>query len=247
MFTTEKAMKASLARILMFIQVFEAYTELIFRQLTETQSLELSCSPQLEHSSLTALHLYHRSAQSQTTLLSVAEGGKLRVDPEHRGRLQICGGLDSLQVNVTMSHLQCRDTGLYMWELSYRENRSNQIILSAQKVFLLVEGTGRSCQCSTSYSPLLLTIFTITGLLLLTLSWLAIEKCVKARHRHRPQPPVPIYEEMTRKQQSAGIHQNNPEAPSHLEEVNFPVYANPNIRQPQDNYYACPRQLALRV
>lgn len=70
---------------------------------------------------------------------------------------------------------------------------------------------------------------------------------MKVRHHHRPQPPVPIYEEMTRKQQSAGIPQNNHEAPSHLEEVSFAVYANPNIRQPQDNYYACPRQLALRA
>lgn len=70
---------------------------------------------------------------------------------------------------------------------------------------------------------------------------------MKVRRHHRGQPPVPIYEEMTEKQQGAGSPQNNHEAPSHLEEVNFPVYANPNIRQPQDNYYACPRQLALRA
>ncbi|XP_044037916.1 uncharacterized protein LOC122869220 isoform X1 [Siniperca chuatsi] len=240
-------MKRSLACILIFIQLFEAYAELIFRQVTESQSLELSCSPQQQHGSLTGLHLFHLSSQSQTTLLSMSEGSELRVDPEHKGRLQLCGGLDSLQVNVTISHLQRSDTGLYMWQLSYRENSSDQILLSTQKVFLLVEGTGRSCQCSPSYPPLLLTIFTAAGLFLLILSWLAIAKCVKARHHHRPQPPTPIYEEMTRKQQSTGIPQNNLEAPSHLEEVNFPVYANPNIRQPQDNYYACPRQLALRA
>ncbi|KAM6913954.1 uncharacterized protein PEZ65_014446 [Lycodopsis pacificus] len=240
-------MKMSLACILIFIQLFEAYAELLFKQLTESQSLELSCSPQQEHSTLIYLHLYHRSAQSQTTLLSMAEGGGLRVNTDHGGRLQLHGGLDSLQVNVTVTLLQRSDTGLYVWELNYRvDNSSDQISLSAPKVFLLVEGTGRSCQCSPSYPPLLLTIFTIAGLLLLTLSWLVIEKCVKARHHHRPQPPVAIYEEMTTKQQSTGIPQNNPEAPSHLEEVNFPVYANPNIRQPQDNYYACPRQLALR-
>ncbi|XP_044037918.1 uncharacterized protein LOC122869220 isoform X3 [Siniperca chuatsi] len=220
-------MKRSLACILIFIQLFEAYAELIFRQVTESQSLELSCSPQQQHGSLTGLHLFHLSSQSQTTLLSMSEGSELRVDPEHKGRLQLCGGLDSLQVNVTISHLQRSDTGLYMWQLSYRENSSDQILLSTQKVFLLVEGTA--------------------GLFLLILSWLAIAKCVKARHHHRPQPPTPIYEEMTRKQQSTGIPQNNLEAPSHLEEVNFPVYANPNIRQPQDNYYACPRQLALRA
>lgn len=70
---------------------------------------------------------------------------------------------------------------------------------------------------------------------------------VKVRHHLRTQLPVPIYEEMTRKQQSTGLSQNNQEAPLHLEEVNFAVYANANIRQPQDNYYACPRQLALRA
>ncbi|XP_045932369.1 uncharacterized protein LOC123987467 [Micropterus dolomieu] len=241
-------MRRSVACILILIQLFEAYAELIFRQLKESQSLELSCFHQQQHGSLEGLHLYHRSAQSQTTLLSMAKDVKIRVNPEHRGRLQLWGGLDSLQVNVTISHLQHSDTGLYMWELSYRgDNSSPQILLGAQKVFLLVERTGRSCQCSPSYPPVLLTVFTTAGLLLFILSWLAIEKCVKARHHHKPQPSAPIYEEMTRKQQSAGIPQNNHEAPSHLEEVNFPVYANPNIRQPQDNYYACPRQLALRA
>lgn len=52
---------------------------------------------------------------------------------------------------------------------------------------------------------------------------------------------------MNRKQQSDTIPQNNREAPTHLEEANFPVYANPNIVRQQDNYYACPRQLGLRA
>ncbi|XP_034070921.1 cd7 antigen-like [Gymnodraco acuticeps] len=238
-------MKTSLACILIFIQLFEASAELILQQLMESQSLELSCSPQLGAGRLTGLHLYHHSAHSQTTLLSLAVGGELRVAPGHRGRLQLLGGLESPQVNVTVSQLQRSDTGLYLWELSYTEDsRLDQILLSAHQVFLLVEGTGRSCQCSPSYPPLLFTIFTVAGLLLLTISWLAVDKCVKARYHHRPQPPVPIYEEMTRKQQSA---ENNPETPSQREEADYPVYANPNIRQPQDNYYACPRQLALRA
>ncbi|XP_042247943.1 uncharacterized protein LOC121883630 isoform X2 [Thunnus maccoyii] len=242
-------MKTSLARIVLFIQLFEAYAEMIFKSLTENQSLELSCSPQQEHGSLTSLHLYHRSAQSQTTLLSMDEGRGLKVHREHEGRLQLSGGLDSLPVNVTISRLKHSDMGLYMWELSYRENSSDQIILYTHKVFLLVQGTsGRTCQCSAGYPPLLLVIFAVVVLLLLTLSWLAIERCVKVRHNHTPQFSAPIYEEMTRKQQqSTGIPQNNHEAPTHLEEVNFPIYANPSFRQPEDNYYACPRQLALRA
>lgn len=64
----------------------------------------------------------------------------------------------------------------------------------------------------------------------------------------RRQPVAPIYEEMTRKQKQAeGISPNPPSAPRHLEEVSFPVYANPNIPPPQDNHYACPRQLASSV
>lgn len=120
-----------------------AYAELIFRQLTENQSLELSCSPQQEPGILTGLHLYHRSPHSQTTLLSMAEGGKLRVDPEIRGRLQVFGRLSSPQINVTISNTQVIDMGLYMWELSYaEEGGSERNILSTQMVLLVVEGTG---------------------------------------------------------------------------------------------------------
>ncbi|XP_019958431.1 uncharacterized protein [Paralichthys olivaceus] len=240
-------MKMNLACALIFMQLVEASAELIFRRLTENQSLELSCSLQRDLGSLRGLHLYHRGAQSQTTLLSMAEGGELRVDPERRGRLQLCGGLDSLRVNVTMSHLQHSDTGLYMWELSFRGEDRPDLMLGAKQLFLLVEGGGRPCQCSLSYPPLLLTIFAAAGLVGLTLSWLAKDRCLRARHHQRPRPPVPIYEEMTRKQESAAVPQNNQEAASHPEEDNFHMYANPNIRQPQENYYACPRQLALRA
>ncbi|XP_040046396.1 uncharacterized protein LOC120827516 [Gasterosteus aculeatus] len=242
-------MKMSLPCVLLLIQLIEACAELIFRQQTDGQSLELSCSPQLQRGAPTGLHLYHRGARSQTTLLSMAEGGGgPRLNAEHVGRLRLAGGLDSRQVNVTVALLQPSDTGLYVWELSYgRGNRSEQMVLGAPTVFLLVEGAGGSCRCSASYPLLLLIIFTVAGLLLLTLGLLALEKCVKSRHHHRPQPPVPIYEEMTCKQRSPVAPKNNPEAPSHLEEVNFPAYANTDIRQPQDNYYACPRQLALRA
>lgn len=188
---------------------------MIFRQQTDGQSLELSCSPQLQRGAPTGLHLYHRGARSQTTLLSMAEGGGgPRLNAEHVGRLRLAGGLDSRQVNVTVALLQPSDTGLYVWELSYgRGNRSEQMVLGAPTVFLLVEGAGTwlrhlaihsavvkprvapcrlkcasmcvcvfgaggSCRCSASYPLLLLIIFTVAGLLLLTLGLLALEKCV---------------------------------------------------------------------
>ncbi|PWA19215.1 hypothetical protein CCH79_00014585, partial [Gambusia affinis] len=222
--------------------------EVIFQRLVEDRSLVLSCTPQQERGHLVGLHLYHRGPQSQTTLLSVAQSSTVRKDPERGARLQLSGGLNSPRINVSISHLQLSDTGLYTWELSYRQkNSSDQVILGAQRYFLLVEGEGRSCGCSHGYIPLLLTISAAAGLLLLTVSLLAMEKCVRIRHHRPPQPHSPIYEEMSRKQQSAGSPKITQEASPQPEEVNFPVYANPNIRQPQDNYYACPRQLAVRV
>ncbi|XP_026020966.1 uncharacterized protein LOC113020888 [Astatotilapia calliptera] len=242
-------MKARPAWILIFFQLFEANAEVILKRLTEGQAVVISCSPWQAHGGLTGLHLYHRGVQSQTTLVSVTEAGEVTVATDHRARLVLRGDLSSMKVNVTISRLELSDTGLYMWDLSYRDtNSSDQMILCAQKTFVLVEVAGRPCHCSPGYAPLLWTIFTAAGLLLLTLTWLAIQKCVKLRSHRKPQPHAPIYEEMGRKQQHQSPRgpQNNHEAPSHLEEVNFPVYANPNIRQLQDNYYACPRQLKLR-
>lgn len=118
-----------------------ACAELLFRQLTEGQALQLSCSLPEQQGRHTGLHLYHRGGQSQTTLLSLVEGVELRVNPEHRARLQLHGGLRSPQVNVSVSDLQRGDTGLYVWELSStRMNTSEQISVSAAKVLLLVEG-----------------------------------------------------------------------------------------------------------
>ncbi|KAK2893926.1 uncharacterized protein [Channa argus] len=236
----------SLTCIVFIFQLFEACAELTFRRLMENQSLELSCSFQQGLSTLNGINLYHRNSQSQMTLLSIAEGSGVTVNPEHRGRLVLHGGLDSQHVNVTISYLQRTDTGLYTLELSYRKQDNTDLLLTTQRVFLLVEGAGRSCHCSASYLPLLLSILSAAGFLLFSFSWLAIQKC-KVRNDKRPQSHIPIYEEMTRKQKSGSMPQNNQEAPSHLEEVNFPVYANPSILSSQENYYACPRQLPLRA
>ncbi|KAG7505731.1 hypothetical protein JOB18_038747 [Solea senegalensis] len=135
-------MKTDLLFTFLFIQLSKACAEVLFRSLMENQSMELSCSLQRNLGSLTHLHLYHRGVQHQITLLSMADGGEVRLSPDHRGRMQFRGGLHSLHVNVTISHLEHSDTGLYMWELSYREMDNTDLIHSDTKVFLLVEGTG---------------------------------------------------------------------------------------------------------
>lgn len=117
---------------------------LIIRELTENQAFQLSCSPQPRHGGLIGLRLYHRRPQSQTTLLSLSRLSDLRVDLAHSGRLQLCGGLLSPQVNVTIPNIQFGDAGLYIFELSYTAgNSSEHILLGTQKVLLLVKSTGK--------------------------------------------------------------------------------------------------------
>ena len=119
------------------------HAELILKRLTEGESLGLSCVPQRDRGPLMGLHLYHRGPQSQTTLLSISAGGEVRTDPERRARLQLSGGLSSLKINASISGLQLSDSGLYMWELSYRDQDSeDQLVRSAPAVFLLVDVAG---------------------------------------------------------------------------------------------------------
>lgn len=235
----------ALLYILFFIQVHKVSAEFVLWRLGESQSVHLSCQL-LEHKNRSGLHLYHLSTPRQTTLLSLDRGGTPRINPKHRGRLLVSGGLDSVQVNVTLLHLEQSDTGLYVWEISLIEKNASEHIASAQKFFLLVEKTEKLCQCSFVYPPLLFTISAAAGLILVITCWLAIDHCVKLKKHDKLRLSAPIYVEMTRKHQTTGVAQNIPESPSHLEEANFPVYANQNFRQPQD-YYASPRQLVLKA
>lgn len=123
--------------------------ELIFRQLMEGESLQLSCSLQVQEQQgpPKGLHLYHLGGPTQTTLLSMAEGVEPKVNPEHRGRLQLHGGLNSPHVNVSLRDLRRGDAGLYTWELrSGAGNRSEQVSTGATKVLLLLEGLWSSRQ-----------------------------------------------------------------------------------------------------
>lgn len=114
--------------------------EVIFRQLAEGQSLHLSCSLPEQRGRATGLHLYHCGSQTQTTLLSMVEGAEPKVNPEHRGRLQLHGGLRSPRVNVSVSELRRGDTGLYVWELSSGGGGNASQQVGAPDVLLLVEG-----------------------------------------------------------------------------------------------------------
>ncbi|XP_019752625.1 uncharacterized protein LOC109532272 [Hippocampus comes] len=236
-------MKASIAFVVVAVWLLKVNADVSFMQLSEKQSLELSCPSQKDHGDLTSLHVYHRRGPAQTTLLSLARGGddELRLDPDYKTRLLVSAGSNGTRVKVILSHLEQRDSGLYVCEK--RDNGSERVFIT--QLFLLVDASGMPCRCSSSYPPLLMTIFSATGLILIILLWLAVGERVKARRPPATGPPaVPVYEEMTRKQQNSGVPPNKQDA---LDEVTSPLYANTLVRQTQDNDYACPRHIALRA
>nr|XP_057906373.1 uncharacterized protein LOC131103819 [Doryrhamphus excisus] len=245
-------MKTSIEFLLVLVQLLEAHADVTFKQLNENQSLELSCHG--DHRGLTSLHLYHSRGHTQTTLLSMLprgggrESDELRLDPYNKWRLQVSGGWNTSQVKVMLLRLKPGDSGLYVCQRFYREKTSQHNSFTTQQLFLLVNGSGRNCQCSSSYPPLLVAIFSVTCFLLIVVVWLAIKKCVETRRHPSAPAAFPVYEEMARKQQhSEIIPPYQQEVPSHLEEVTSPLYANAPIKQPQDNCYACPRHIALRA
>ncbi|KAJ0057998.1 hypothetical protein NL108_007209 [Boleophthalmus pectinirostris] len=236
-------MRMVLFGILVFTQISKVCAEVVFLHVSESQSVELSC-PITEQS--THLHLYHHNTHSQSTLLSLSRGEHPRVSPKHRGRVDLYGGLYSAQVNVTLLDLESDDTGLYLWEIT--EDNSSKHFIDDQKIFLLVESEEKLCPCSSVYPLVLFTISAATVLILLIICGLGIAHFVKPidcppNQHHRLRGPSSVYMEMSRKPQT--VSENISDQISHLEEVSFPVYANPNYRQPQENYYACPRQLKM--
>ncbi|XP_049601263.1 uncharacterized protein [Syngnathus scovelli] len=230
-------MKTGMVFYLVALWLLEVNADASFVQLVEKRSLELSCPLQQERGNLTTLHLYHRRGSAQRTLLSLGPGDQLILDPDYKSRLNVSGGCNSSALKVTLSHLEQSDSGMYVCE-NLDEG------LSANQLFLLVEASG--CQCSPSYAPLLIAIFSTTVFIFILLLWLALGDCVKSDCPPPTGPAaVPTYEEMSRKEENSGVPPNNQEALE--EELTSPLYANTLLRQSQENYYACPRHIKLKA
>nr|XP_046195618.1 uncharacterized protein LOC124027193 isoform X2 [Oncorhynchus gorbuscha] len=207
-----------------------ARQEVMYIKGSEGQSVDLSCTPEQTGGAPVSLYLTRRCVRPEREVLFMAKDrspGTVRVNRLYKDRLKVTGGLNSDLLNVTIAHLQRTDTGLYLCEFVYTADPSDRTGSGSLEYFLFVEGTA-------------------AGLLLLVLICLCAVECAKLRKRHKTQAPIPIYEEMNSGCRGAGSAQNNHPVPTHLEETESPVYANPQARQAQENHYASPRQITLK-
>ncbi|XP_070958628.1 uncharacterized protein [Oncorhynchus clarkii lewisi] len=226
-------MKTSWYLIWIFIltlMISTARQEVMYIKGSEGQSVDLSCTPEQTGGAPVSLYLTHRCVRPEREVLFMAKDrspGTVRVNRLYKDRLKVTGGLNSDLLNVTIAHLQRTDTGLYICEFVYTADPSDRTVSGSLEFFLFVDGTA-------------------AGLLLLVLICLCAVECAKLRKRHKTQAPIPIYEEMNSGCQGAGSAQNNHPVPTHLEETESPVYANPQARQAQENHYASPRHITLK-
>ncbi|XP_036794838.1 uncharacterized protein LOC118936526 isoform X2 [Oncorhynchus mykiss] len=226
-------MKTSWYLIWIFIltlMISTARQEVMYIKGSEGQSVDLSCTPEQTGGAPVSLYLTHRCVRPEREVLFMAKDrspGTVRVNRLYKDRLKVTGGLNSDLLNVTIAHLQRTDTGLYICEFVYTADPSDRTVSGSLEFFLFVDGTA-------------------AGLLLLVLICLCAVECAKLRKCHKTQAPIPIYEEMNSGCRGAGSAQNNHPVPTHLEETESPVYANPQARQAQENHYASPRHITLK-
>ncbi|XP_062307751.1 uncharacterized protein LOC134012111 isoform X1 [Osmerus eperlanus] len=220
--------------ILILTHINFANPEMVFLKRTDGQSVQLSCVPDPEQAGLapTGVILSAETCQVQKDLLSTADS-VLRISSAYQSRLKVTGGMDSSQLNVTISHLQHSDTGLYVCEFTYAVNKNPDHQSFPKNIFLFIEVK----ECS-SYVPLLYIISAAVGLLLVNLTWLCAVECIKMRNQQKTQGLLPIYEEMKSGRQENGSPQNIHPGSAKPEETDPPEYT--QVRHAQ-NHYACPR------
>ncbi|KAL2087044.1 hypothetical protein ACEWY4_018103 [Coilia grayii] len=121
-------------------------------------------------------------------------------------RIRVVEALHAGQVNVTISNLSASDTDRYACEFVFASNPTDRVEPGRDDFLLYIaDHTEQPCTCS-SYHILLYAISGAVGLLLIIILGLTVAYCGKARNGSKPQPPVPIYEEM------AGLQSGNGKA-----------------------------------
>ncbi|KAJ8363495.1 hypothetical protein SKAU_G00123260 [Synaphobranchus kaupii] len=198
-------------------------------------------------SNLIGLYLKRKCVEPAREVMFFSASG-LAVSPEDKERIHVQGDMSTKTLNVTISQLQLRDSGVFYCEFVYAGQPLDRFIPGKEDFILFVETRhayeGLQCNCS-SYPPLLYAISVAVVLLLCLLLGLAASHCGKACKRSRPQTLVPIYEEMTGGQLASRKRPHCHLDTLHQEEADGSVYINPQLRHQQENQYVNPREKQL--
>uniref|UniRef100_A0A8C9R1Y3 Ig-like domain-containing protein n=1 Tax=Scleropages formosus TaxID=113540 RepID=A0A8C9R1Y3_SCLFO len=168
----------------------------------EGESVDISCVPEEE---LRPFGLYLRYGFPEPERdVAFFSASRHTTGRRYRDRVSIRGKVDTGPVSVTVSSLQRNDTGLYVCSFSNGSSPLGQAEHKSTAVFVFVETRGGRCACP-QYPVLLYTISAMVAMLLLIVIVMGYAKLFhgklcSCKEEIQEIIPVPIYEEMTRKQ-----------------------------------------------
>ncbi|KAA0711487.1 hypothetical protein E1301_Tti006222 [Triplophysa tibetana] len=159
-------------------------------------SVDISCESAQKEEKLFAFSLKRRLLQSREVLY-LNKGNKPYFNiTEDKDRITVHDKLDNHTVHLRISNLQGPDTDVYYCEFYYGDLPNPRNIPAKMEYFIHVQDISHEpCSCL-SYLPLLYVISGAVCLLgVVVITFTSVYYCKWAKKK--PEPVVPVYEEMT--------------------------------------------------
>lgn len=195
-------------------------------------SIDISCESAKKEEIPFAFSLKRRLLQSRQVMYLSKGITPFITKSEDKDRITVRDELDNHTVHLTISNLQGQDTDVYHCEFHYGDLPFDKNVPGKMEFFIYVENFSHEpCNCS-SYLPLLYVISGAACLLGVLVFTLATAYCCKWLNRRKPQPVVPVYEEMAGVRPTKGKATSCRSEIAKLEEPNSTVahlFSNENL------------------
>ncbi|KTG47128.1 hypothetical protein cypCar_00018284 [Cyprinus carpio] len=173
-----------------------AHGGIVYIHRVRNSSIDISCESANKEEIPFAFSLNRRLLQSRRVLY-LSKGLPSSINKsEDKDRITVRDELDNHTVHLTISNLQGQDSDVYHCEFHYGDLPFDKNVPGKMEFFIYVEDFSHEpCNCS-SYLPLLYVISGGACLLGVLFFTLTTAYCCKRPNRRKPQPVVPVYEEM---------------------------------------------------
>ncbi|XP_051568088.1 cd7 antigen-like [Myxocyprinus asiaticus] len=189
--------KNAQVNLLFFIIIsITAHEGFVYIHRIRNSSVDISCESVKKEDKPFAFSLKRRLLQSRSVLYLSKGLSAIISEPVDKDRITVRDELDNRTVHLRISNLQGRDTDVYYCEFHYSDFPFDKNIPGKMEFFIYVEDlTHEPCSCL-GYLLLLYVISGAACLLGLLVVTLVTAYCCKFPNRKKPQPVVPVYEEM---------------------------------------------------
>ncbi|XP_073707356.1 cd7 antigen-like [Garra rufa] len=200
-----------------------AHGGIVYIHRVRNSSTDISCESSIKEEKPFAFTLKRRLLQHRPVLYLSKGRSPYINQSEDKNRITVRDELDNHTVHLSISNLQGQDTDVYHCEFHYGDLPYDRNVPGKMEYFIYVEDFSHEpCNCS-SYLQLLYVISGAACLLGVLLFTLATAYCCKWQNRTKPQPVVPVYEEMTGVRPTKGKATSCHKDIAKLEEANSSV------------------------